>query len=113
MVAEDVLPHLRGLGFSDADAATLADHFLDAERRGKRGHGLTRVEWLGTLPDLRPAAKPRLVSARPGMRVWEREGTRLAPERELAEQFGVSRVTVRDALRALEAMGLVEVKVGA
>ena len=42
-----------------------------------------------------------------------REGTRLAPERELAEQFGVSRVTVRDALRALEAMGLVEVKVGA
>lgn len=41
------------------------------------------------------------------------QGERLAPERELAEQFGVSRVTVRDALRALEAMGLVEVRVGA
>jgi DNA-binding FadR family transcriptional regulator len=41
------------------------------------------------------------------------EGERLPPERELAEQFGVSRVTVRDALRALEAMGLVEVRVGA
>ncbi len=41
------------------------------------------------------------------------EGHRLAPERELAEQFGVSRVTVRDALRALEAMGLIEVRVGA
>src|SRR3954452_9704998 len=40
------------------------------------------------------------------------EGERLSPERELAEQFGVSRVTVRDALRSLEAMGLIEVRVG-
>src|SRR5438552_8839163 len=42
-----------------------------------------------------------------------KEGSRLPPERELAEQFGVSRVAVRDALRALEAMGLIEVRVGA
>jgi GntR family transcriptional regulator, transcriptional repressor for pyruvate dehydrogenase complex len=42
-----------------------------------------------------------------------KQGERLPPERELAAQFGVSRVTVRDALRALEATGLVEIRVGA
>jgi DNA-binding FadR family transcriptional regulator len=41
-----------------------------------------------------------------------RPGDRLPTEREMARQFGVSRVTVRDALRALEAAGLVQVRVG-
>lgn len=42
-----------------------------------------------------------------------KRGERLPSERELAEQFRVSRVTVRDALRILEAQGLLEIRVGA
>jgi len=40
-------------------------------------------------------------------------GNRLPSENELCEQFGVSRTTVRDALRVLESQGFVEIKVGA
>lgn len=41
------------------------------------------------------------------------EGSRLPSERDLAEQLGVSRPSVREALIALEVQGKVEVRVGA
>jgi GntR family transcriptional repressor for pyruvate dehydrogenase complex len=39
-------------------------------------------------------------------------GARLPAERELAAQYGVSRPTVREAVIALEVLGLVEVRIG-
>jgi (2R)-3-sulfolactate dehydrogenase (NADP+) len=65
---------IRALGFSEADAATLADHFLDAERRGKAGHGLARVDWLETLTDLHPEARPERLVAEPGFERWDGRG---------------------------------------
>jgi len=41
-----------------------------------------------------------------------RDGDRLPPERELAEQFGVSRTAVREAVKTLTQKGLVEVNPG-
>jgi len=39
-------------------------------------------------------------------------GDRLPSERELAEQFGVSRASIREAITALSALGLVEARTG-
>jgi GntR family transcriptional repressor for pyruvate dehydrogenase complex len=39
-------------------------------------------------------------------------GDRLPPERDLAEKFVVSRTSVREALRTLESLGLVEIRPG-
>jgi GntR family transcriptional repressor for pyruvate dehydrogenase complex len=49
-------------------------------------------------------------------RIFRRDllpGDRLPPERELARQFGVSRITIRDALRSLESRGFISIRVGA
>jgi len=72
---DEVLARLTGLGFSEVDARTLADHFLDAEGRGKSGHGLSRVEWLSTRPiDFDPAARPEKLVREPGYERWDGNG---------------------------------------
>jgi LDH2 family malate/lactate/ureidoglycolate dehydrogenase len=71
--AEDALPRLRALGFAEREAQTLADHFLDAERRGKSGHGLARVAWLET-QDVDPVAQPERVLAEEGYERWDGRG---------------------------------------
>jgi LDH2 family malate/lactate/ureidoglycolate dehydrogenase len=65
---------IRALGFSDADTAVLVEHFLDAEQRGKTGHGLARIDWLETLPDVDPSARPERVLAEPGFERWDGRG---------------------------------------
>jgi LDH2 family malate/lactate/ureidoglycolate dehydrogenase len=65
---------LRTLGFAEREAGILAAHFLDAETRGRAGHGLTRVDWLATLPDLDPRARPERVLAEEGYERWEGRG---------------------------------------
>jgi L-2-hydroxycarboxylate dehydrogenase (NAD+) len=70
MKAEDARPRLRTLGFAESDVDVLADHFLDAERRGKRGHGLARIEWLEQSSGFDPSARPRQLTAEHCFERW-------------------------------------------
>ena len=69
-----VVRKLADLGFSEADARTLADHFLEAERRGKQGHGLSRVEWLTGFPGLDPTARPERLVHQSTYERWDGNG---------------------------------------
>jgi LDH2 family malate/lactate/ureidoglycolate dehydrogenase len=69
-----VRERLAALGFSEADVDVLARHFEDAEARGKRGHGRARVDWLETLPDLDPKARPERLVSEPGYERWDGRG---------------------------------------
>jgi LDH2 family malate/lactate/ureidoglycolate dehydrogenase len=74
LVPVQVEERIRALGFSAEDTRTLTEHFLDAERRGKRGHGLARVDWLETLAGLDPSAQPECVVAEACYELWEGRG---------------------------------------
>ena len=92
-VAGDVEERLWRLGFGETDARRLADHFLDADARGKRGHGAARVDWLETLPDLRPDARPERIVAEPGFERWEAAGRSGTSPR--GHRGGAARLTAR------------------
>jgi LDH2 family malate/lactate/ureidoglycolate dehydrogenase len=53
---------------------TLADHFFEAERRGKKGHGVARIAWLETLEAFDPHAQPQCALDEPGFQRWEGGG---------------------------------------
>jgi GntR family transcriptional regulator, transcriptional repressor for pyruvate dehydrogenase complex len=72
-----------------------------------------------SLPAFRPVSTPRafeaiLLQLKEAISAGTlRAGSRLPSERDLATQFGVSRASVREALRVLEALGLVATRRGA
>jgi (2R)-3-sulfolactate dehydrogenase (NADP+) len=111
VIADEVLPRLRELGFSEADAQTLADHFVDAEQRGKPGHGFSRVEWLATLDDLDPAARPERLVSEPGYERWHSGGAlgylTLAAvcDAQIADPPQQARLVVADACFPTGALG--------
>ena len=74
MDAREAYERIRRLGFDEREARVLADHFLDAERRGRRSHGLGRIDWLAGLPGLCPGARPARTVAEPGFERWEGRG---------------------------------------
>jgi (2R)-3-sulfolactate dehydrogenase (NADP+) len=71
---EDARPRLQALGFDAADVETLAAHFLAAEEHGQTGHGLARIEWLESWPELDVAARPRRVVSEPAYERWDGNG---------------------------------------
>jgi LDH2 family malate/lactate/ureidoglycolate dehydrogenase len=64
---------LQALGFGDDAVAVLVEHFADAERRGRRGHGFSRVPWLEGL-ELDPAARPARTADDDGFERWDGGG---------------------------------------
>jgi (2R)-3-sulfolactate dehydrogenase (NADP+) len=71
--ADEALPRLRDLGFAEREAQLLAGHFLDAERRGKAGHGLARIEWLAG-QEFDPDARPERLLATECFERWDGRG---------------------------------------
>lgn len=73
-MSPETVARLEDLGFSADDAAVLADHFHDAEARGRTGHGLVRLDFLAGLPDLDPSARPLQIVTEPGYERWNGNG---------------------------------------
>lgn len=73
MGGEEALRRLRALGLSERDATLVRDHFADADRRGRAGHGLARVAWLEQQP-FDATAEPRLAARDGCLERWDGDG---------------------------------------
>jgi len=70
---EEARARLSALGFDTESVEVLAAHFEDADRRGKAGHGLSRVAWLESL-GVDPVARPVLIESEEGFERWDGHG---------------------------------------
>ena len=68
--------------------------------------GFDKVRRVRTFDDVLDQLREAILSGR------IRPGERLPGERQLCEEFGVGRPTLREALRSLEAVGMIEVRPG-
>jgi (2R)-3-sulfolactate dehydrogenase (NADP+) len=74
VTSEEARSRLAALGLDDGAVEALVAHFEDAERRGKGGHGFSRVAWLET-QEFDPAARPSRLVAEDGFERWTGGGT--------------------------------------
>lgn len=70
MTSEEARSRLAALGLDEHAVDVLLAHFEEAERRGKTGHGLSRVAWLETV-EFDPRARPTRVVADEGFERWQ------------------------------------------
>jgi LDH2 family malate/lactate/ureidoglycolate dehydrogenase len=70
---DEARARLLALGLDEDAVATLVVHFEDADRRGKTGHGLSRVAWLETL-DFDADARPTRRVAEGSFERWDGGG---------------------------------------
>ena len=74
MTSSEARSRLAALGLEPPAVDALVAHFEDAERRGKVGHGLSRVDWLESL-EFDPAARPLLLESQEGFERWDGHGS--------------------------------------
>jgi LDH2 family malate/lactate/ureidoglycolate dehydrogenase len=97
---DEARARLGALGFRPADVEVLAAHFLDAEARGRLGHGVRRIEWLETWEALSPEARPERIVAEAGYERWDGNGAlgylvlNAVVEAQLADPPGHARLVV-------------------
>jgi LDH2 family malate/lactate/ureidoglycolate dehydrogenase len=70
LTRDEALGRLLALGFEEPAADSLFAHFDDAERRGKLGHGHTRIEWLES-QSFDPAARPVKLDGAEALDRWD------------------------------------------